>query len=165
MGMRSRQWISWAAAGVAFIYFACDEMLTIHEKVGVLLEDLLPRLASAYPGHADNLITGVYGLGALLFTVVFFRGAIADRRARAYYIVGFAMVGAATVMDIVPRELYIGYLPFRETEEFLELFAGFSFTAAFVSTGASLLVRVLEVHADADKGFRPREGTTVANAA
>jgi len=148
-------WLPWAVAGAALVFLACDEMLSIHEKLGLALERSVPRLQEAYPGHADNLIVGVYALGALLFAPSFFRGDASDRRARAYLIAGFAMIAAAGLLDALPKEMYIRYLPFRETEELLEVYAGFSLNAAFFSTAALALTRILRAQDDESREAAP----------
>jgi hypothetical protein len=140
---------AWTAAGLAFIFAACDEMLEVHEKVGGWLERSIPLLLAWYPGHADNLIIGVYGLGMLLFAAIFFRELSAGSRSRGYFIVGLlAMVGAVS-LDVIPRALYINHLPFRETEELLEVLAGYLFTAAFISTAAVSIVGILRAYDEA----------------
>lgn len=142
-GRRAWSWLPWAAAGLAFAFFACDEMLEVHEKVGLALERSVPGLSAVYSGHADNLIFLGYAVGAIVFSVVFLRAISAQREAGRYFIAGLGMIAAASLLDVLPRQLYVGHLPFRETEELLELFAGFAFTAAFISSGAHTLTRIL----------------------
>ena len=142
---RGRSWrvLIWAAVGAAFVFFACDEMLTIHEKLGLAIESSMPWVSHVYPGRADNLITAGYGLGAVLFTIFLLRSLQIDSKTRGYFFAGMLMTIGAAALDVIPRELYVNYLPFRETEELLEVFAGFSFTASFISFGAFTLAGIL----------------------
>ena len=155
---RSWQWLTWAAAGAAFVFFACDEMLEVHEKLGLAMERSLPWLKQVYPGQADNLISAAYLTGAVVFVLVFFRFLPVGRQASMYLIGAFSMIAFAVVLDVAPRWLYISYLPFRETEELLEVFAGFSFTAAFISSGAYVLSRILRAFADLERVVEFRIG-------
>jgi len=140
---RSWSWMAWAAAGAAFVFFACDEMLELHEKVGLAMERSIPWLHQMFPNRVDGLIVAGYAIGAVLFAFSFFRGPLISREARAYFIWGFVTIGLASGLDATPRQLYINYLPLRETEELLELFAGFAFTAAFISSGTAIGSRIL----------------------
>jgi len=136
-------WMPWAAAGIAFAYFACDEMLVIHEKLGLRIEESVPIMHRLFAGHVDGLITATYGLGAILFSIGFLRGKLGNAVAGRYFLAGMAMIISAQTLDFLPKDLYIGYLPFRETEELLEVFAGWGFIAAFASSAAFLMTRML----------------------
>ena len=158
---RSWSWMAWAAAGAAFVFFACDEMLEVHEKVGLAMERSIPWLHRMFPNRVDGLIIAGYAIGAILFSISFFRGPLISREARAYFIWGFVTIGLASGLDATPRHLYINYLPLRETEELLELFAGFAFTAAFISSGAVIGARILHAF-DSEAGPaapKPRESS------
>lgn len=137
-------WLPWAVIGMGFVFFACDEMLEIHETVGLQLEAAVPWLNHTYPGKADDLIVASYGLAGVLFVLLFFRRRLESRPAKRYFIAGFVSIGLAVLMDGVPRHLYINYLPLRESEELLEVLAGFLFTAAFISSGAFTLTGIME---------------------
>lgn len=150
-GRRYIWWTAWILAGIGFSYLACDEMLTIHEKLGARLESAIPVLSEFYPGHADNLIVGVYGAGGVVFSLLFFFRMPVGREARAYLLVALFMLMGATLMDTVPRSLYMRYLPFRESEELLELFSGELFIAAFLSSAAVVVSGILMAVADHDK--------------
>ena len=142
-GRRSWIWALWAVVGAAFIFFACDEMLEIHEKVGLAIERAVPTLKRYYAGRADNLIIAGYAVGAVLFGFAFLRRMAAGREARAYFISGFVAIVLASGLDVIPRGFYLHYLPFRETEELLEVLAGFLFAAAFISSAAVMLAKIL----------------------
>lgn len=139
-------WVPWAAVGVAFTFFACDEMLCIHEKLGAALETRLPWIGANFPGEGDGAIFMSYMVGGLAFSIPLFRSLLARIEAKRYFIAALIMIGMASVLDIVPRHLYIARLPFREMEELLELFAGWSFTAAFLTSGALIIERILGMH-------------------
>ena len=142
-GRRSRAWALWLAVAVAFAFFACDEMLAIHEQLGVMLERALPSLHGAPQGEGDGLIFAVYVLGSLAFSLVFLKKLPAGGESARYFVAGLVMVGIVGVFEVVPRDLYIGYLPFRETEELLEVFAGWAFSAAFMSSATRTLTEIL----------------------
>ena len=161
-GRRAWSWLPWAAAGLAFAFFACDEMLEVHEKVGLALERSVPGLSAIYSGRADNLIFLGYAVGAIVFSIVFFRTMSAQRESGRYFIAGLGMIAAASLLDVLPRELYVGHLPFRESEELLELFAGFAFTAAFISSGAHTLTRILGLAGHAGTLSPDEEHTSVS---
>jgi len=145
--LRRRSWsfLPWTAAGAGFTFFACDEMLEVHEKIGLRIEQGIPWLAEHYSGHADNLIIFGYGLGALVFAAALFKSMLLSRPAKAYFLAGMISIGTAVMMDLVPRDLYILYLPLRETEELLELLAGFLFAASFLSAAAFSISRILGI--------------------
>ncbi|HUV03876.1 MAG TPA: hypothetical protein VMX94_02085 [Armatimonadota bacterium] len=146
LGLHSRRswiWVLWGMVGLAFVYFACDEMLEVHEKMGLAIERAVPALKHYYSGRADNLIIAGYALGAVLFGFAFLRRMAASREARAYFISGFVVIALTSALDVVPRGLYIRYLPFRETEELLEVLAGFLFAAAFISSAAVMLAEIV----------------------
>ena len=147
----SRSWgvPAWTAAGLAFTFAACDEMLQVHEKAGAVMERSAPWLCSIYPGHTENIILGSYVALAALFAIVFFKDLSAGSRSRGYFAAGILSLATATLMDAVPRELYINLLPFRETEELLEVLAGYLFTAAFISTAAASIVGILRAYDEA----------------
>lgn len=137
-------WLPWAAVGVAFTYFACDEMLCIHEKIGLAIERSVPLLHQMMPGRADGLIMAAYGLGGIMFSIAFFRGKTINRLAKRYLLAAFIMIVSAEMLDVMPKDWYIQYLPFRETEELLEVFAGWGFIAAFMTFTTSVVSRLLE---------------------
>jgi len=142
----ARSWLAWVAVGVAFTFFACDEMLQVHEKLGLAIEGSVPLLHRMFPGHVDGLITAAYALGGVLFSVGFLRGKTINSVARKYYFAGLLMIAGAQLLDFLPRDWYIGYLPFRETEELLEVFAGWGFAGAFLSTASFAVTRILNLH-------------------
>lgn len=154
--LRSWSWLVWCAAGVAFAYFACDEMLEIHEKVGLAIEASLPWVSNYYSGRADNLITAAYGIGGLLFVFVFLRGMPTGRVAGVYLLAATVAICLASAMDIIPRELYQAYLPLRESEELLEVTAGFMFSASFASSASLSVQRILDAHASSPSEERSR---------
>ena len=137
-------WMPWLAAGAAFTFFACDEMLTIHEKLGLAIEQSVPVIHRMMPGHADGLIMAAYGIGGIVFSIAFFRGKTINRLAKRYLLAAFIMIVSAETLDVMPKDWYIRYLPFRETEELLEVFAGWGFIAAFITFGSSVVSRLLE---------------------
>lgn len=139
-------WIPWAVMGIAFTFFACDEMLCIHEKLGAALENRFPWIGANFPGEGDGVIFMSYMVGGLAFSIPLFRSLLARIEAKRYFIAALIMIGMASGLEIVPRQLYIAHLPFRETEELLELFAGWSFTAAFLTSGAFTIERILNSH-------------------
>jgi len=136
-------WTAWILAAIGFSYLACDEMLTIHEKLGLRLESAIPVLGEFYPGHIDNLIVGVYGSGGVVFSLLFFFKMPVGREARAYMLAALFALVVAILMDTVPRDWYMRYLAFRESEELLELFSGVLFIAAFLSAAAKGISGVL----------------------
>jgi hypothetical protein len=141
-----KQPMIWALAGAAFVFFACDEMLEVHEKLGLAIERSIPAIHHYYPGHADNLITGLYAVGGLFFAVSFLRGMAPGRAVRWYFVSAMGIMILSTAMDVIPKDLYVRYLPVRETEELMELLAGFLFMAAFMSVASLTTIRVLQTH-------------------
>jgi len=140
---RSQAWALWAAVAIAFAFFACDEMLTIHEQLGVMLEKALPWLNGAPQGEGDGVIFAVYVLASLAFSFVFLKKLLMGGASARYFVAGLVMVVIVGVFEVVPRDLYMGYLPFRETEELLEVFAGWAFSAAFMSSATRTLTEIL----------------------
>lgn len=139
---RSRAWALWLAIAVAFAFFACDEMLTIHEQLGVMLARAFPS-THASGSEADGMIFAAYVLGSMAFSLVFLKKLPAGGESARYFVAGLAMVIIVGVFEVVPRDLYTGYLPFRETEELLEVFAGWAFSAAFMSSATRTLTEIL----------------------
>lgn len=144
-GRRSWAWMPWAATGAAFVFLGCDEMLCIHEKAGVMLQNSFPALAKGPEGMADGLVMGVYVVASLVFSFLFMKALLPNRAARQYFASALSMVALVGLFEVVPRDLYINHLPFRETEELVELFAGWAFAAAFLTAAAAKISDILQM--------------------
>lgn len=143
---RSYAWLPWIGLGMAGVYFACDEMLTVHENLGLALEHSHPAILHFFPAGGDTVVTSSYMLLAFIFTVVYFRRMRLDRGTRRYFFAGFGLVALLTALDVIPKVIWINYMPFRETKEMIELLVGWTFASAYVTTGAFLISRILQIH-------------------
>lgn len=141
---QTRRWVIWAMVGIAFIFFTCDEALTIHESLGAMVDRSLPWVKHIYPGHFDNVIILMYVVGALVYARTLMEELRRSPKARSYFILGFILIGSAALTDLAPKVLVIRYLPFAESEELFEMYAGFAFAASFICTSASVLTKIAE---------------------
>ena len=128
----------WVGIGAAFTYFACDEMLQIHERLGLVLQEYVPSL-----GEGDGAIMAAFAVIGLVSGLLFIRKMLAGRLAFRYFLAGLLSATMAGVLDVIPRDLYIGHLPFRETEELAEVFAAWAFSSAFITSAVCTLAGIL----------------------
>jgi hypothetical protein len=142
-GKKSWTWLPWAATAVAFLFLGCDEMLCIHEKLGIMLHNKAPHLMGGFLSDNDGLVMATYMTVALGFSLLFMRRLLTNRLSRWYFAAAMAMMVLVGLFEVAPRELYISYLPFRETEELVEFYAAWAFSSAFISVAAGALSGIL----------------------
>jgi hypothetical protein len=162
----SRSWMAWMAAGLAFVYFSFDDMLTIHELLGTWIEDNMPGLMQIYRLPSDTIITSIYALSVGALLIVFFRIFAPDRRIRTYLLIGAAAMVAKYAVDAIPRQHSADFLAVKDQlsvamqktgqhitphmmkgafEGVTKMFGGLMFASAFISAGALYLARILQV--------------------
>jgi hypothetical protein len=145
-------WLPWVFVGVAFTFFACDEMLCIHERLRHAIQQALPILNRAYPGHGARLTLPFYVVGSALFTLAFLRNSLVGRPARTYMVLGFLLVGFAVLLDTMPSRPWHPAYIWGAGEELGEFFAGVMFVAAFMSSALCRLPGVIRARSGSPIG-------------
>ncbi len=139
-------WAPWLMVGLSGIYFAADEFLCIHKKLGADVEHTYTGLLRFFPAGGDTVVTATYVAAAIVCILLFFNRMMVARKARAYAFAGMGLFGVLAVLDIVPKSLWIGYMPFRETKELVELLVGWVAGATFISASAHTFTEILRIH-------------------
>jgi hypothetical protein len=142
-----RTWAPWLMVGLSGVYFAADEFLCIHKKLGASIEHTSTGLLRFFPAGGDTVVTATYVAAAAVCMLIFFNRMMVDRTARTYAFVGMGLLGVLATLDIVPKNLWIGYMPFRETKELVELSVGWVAGATFISASARTFTEILRMYA------------------
>jgi hypothetical protein len=150
-----REWAPWLMVGLSGVFFAADEFLGIHKKLGASVEHTHTGLLRFFPAGGDTVVTATYVAAAAVCMLFFFNRMMIDRTARTYAFVGMGLLGVLATLDIVPKHLWIGYMPFRETKELVELSVGWVAGATFISASAHTFTGILRLHAVAPGSTEP----------
>ncbi len=141
--MRKWVWVPWALTAAALLFFACDEMLCIHEKAGLILQSHVHALQHSRQGRGDGIVMGAYVLCTMVFSSAVLGRLLTTRASRIYFAIGLLGVAILGLFEGNPSGTLKNYMPFRETEELVEVFAGWAFTSAFLSTAVDRLSWIL----------------------
>lgn len=128
--------ISWAFLAAAFVFFALDDMLLLHERGGHAVEDALPFLSrSQIVVYMDDLIELSYVVCGLLFGVFFLRKQMWGCNAFRYYVYGLIAVFAATCIGLHPA---VKSIPFPlAVIQMLQLLSLYMFFVSFTNYAAA----------------------------
>lgn len=153
-GQWTLAWLPWAMVGAAFTFSAFDEMLEIHEKLRHAVEQAIPFLNHAYPGHGSRFMLVAYLACSLVFAVVVLWRSLSGRLSKLYLAAGFLLVGLAVACDSLPHLPWFGVGAWAVIEELSELYAGAAFVASFASSAVSMWIS--QRHSDKPAFVRPR---------
>ena len=137
-------WAPWLAVGLSGVYFAADEFLCIHKKLGADVEHTGTGLLRFFPAGGDTVVTASYVAAAAVCMLVFFNRMMVARKARTYAFAGIGLLAVLAALDITPKNLWIGYMPFRDTKELVELLVGWVAGATFISASAHTFTNILQ---------------------
>lgn len=142
---RPASWMTWVISGAAFAWLGCDKMLAIHEKIAFALIKVSPALASVGPSKIDGVILAAYGLCAVPIGIALMRGLLMSPVARKYFTWGFCLMLLAVCHDATESSFDFSLLLIDgETfEKLFEMFSGWAFACAFLTTSLVLGTRIL----------------------
>lgn len=95
----------WVFSGVGFIYLWLDEIACYHERMGDVLQVLLPQ--SFMSERWDSIIIGLYGLGALLVLLIYRQEIWRHWRFASFFGVGFSLFGVMVCIDFLTEDMLI----------------------------------------------------------
>ena len=97
----------WTMVTVGFLFLALDEMLEIHERIDLLIHDLLAMEPTSVTDMIDDLIVGMYLLFALIILVKNYQQIKVFKQSFSWFKVGLGLSLLMIILDLTTNNTLI----------------------------------------------------------